>query len=70
MVIDAATIEVDGGYGDSPPYKTKAFLRLEGDFVDECERYVDDTNATHLSFEIPRSVAEELHKQLSEVLYG
>lgn len=69
-MIDEVSFEVDGGYGEEPPYSTKAFLTIEGDFVREFEGYLKEEDATSVSLEITRDVAEKLHKQLTEVLYG
>lgn len=69
-MIEGAGFEVEGGYGDEPPYHTKAFLRLEGDFVEEFERYLADEDAGSIMLEMPRNEAEKLYKELGEVLYG
>lgn len=69
-MVDNAYLEVEGGLGDQPPYHSAAFLVLEGDFVDECERYVNDEASDRLSLRIDRSVAEKLYTSLSEILFG
>lgn len=69
-MIERAYIEVDGGYGDSPPYQVKAFLVLEGDFVDGFDEYLRNETGNSVSLQISRKEAEELHKSLTEVLYG
>lgn len=69
-MIEDVKFEIDGGYGEEPPYHVKAFLRLEGDFVEQCDAYLEDEEATGITFEISRSEAEKLQKQLTEALYG
>lgn len=68
-MIDDAYIEVDGGYGGDGS-KTRGFLVLEGDFSDEFSRYMSDEDATGVSLQIGRDVAEKLYKSLAEVLWA
>jgi hypothetical protein len=67
-MIDEAHIDVDGGYGESGN-QTKAFLVIEGDFVNECEQYLEDEEATSIALELPRSVANALYKELGNILF-
>ena len=69
-MIEGTDVEIEGGIGDEPPYETKAFLKLEGDFVVECEKYILKGDATHMVFELPSNMAHQLHEQLGKVLYG
>ena len=69
-LIDDAAFEVDGGYGDSPPYEVKAWITLIGDIGDECANYLEHEEADALVIEIGRTAAEKLHTQLTEALYG
>lgn len=70
-MIDGAEVEVDGGYGEpGSADHVKAFLSLEGDMVDECEKYLNDLNSSRFTVEVPYNVAKELYDNLGEVLYG
>jgi hypothetical protein len=69
-VIEDVEFEIEGGFGEEPPYSVKAFLTLTGDFVEECEGYINDVDADSLSFELGRNEAEKLLKQLGEGLRG
>lgn len=55
-------VDIDG-YGISV-----ATLILEGDFNDECIRYLHDIDAEGLHLRIPRQVAEKLVKEVSAYL--
>jgi hypothetical protein len=69
-LIDDVEFEIEGGFGEEPPYSVKAFLTLTGDFVEECEKYLADEDASSLSFELGRNEAEKLLKELGEGLHG
>ncbi|MBU6232341.1 hypothetical protein KGP36_06940 [Patescibacteria group bacterium] len=78
-MIDDAYIEVDGGYGADGSKMAidiagvrgeRGFLVLEGDFSDEFSRYMSDEDATRVSLQIGRDVAEKLYKSLAEVLWA
>lgn len=66
-MIDKAHIEVEGGFGDDG-HGTRAYLVIDGDVVEQCERYLGDDGSLFLP--IGRKEAEELHKSLGEVLFG
>ena len=70
-VIEDCTIELDGGYGDDG-HIVKAFLRLDGDFVRTCEKYLADTEGKEpfIYLELPRGIADDLYKSLREVVGG
>jgi hypothetical protein len=69
-LIDDVEFEIDGGYGEEPPYQVKAFLVLKGDMVEECEKYLADEDASDIWFEIGRNEAEKLLEQLAQALRG
>lgn len=66
-MIDEARVDVDGGYGEDGS-KVKAFLILEGDFSNECEKYLEDDTALSIIFEISRGTAVELYKALEAII--
>jgi hypothetical protein len=55
--LDDATFEVDAGPEDGTQV---AMLILHGDLVESCETYLENEEATSMSFTISRSVAESL----------
>jgi len=65
--IDDVDFYLDGGYGEYGN-QTKAFLSLEGDFVETFQNYLDNEDATRITLEISRSDAEKLIKLISEYI--
>lgn len=68
-MIEDASVDLDSIDSDHGPI-TVAYLRLEGDFVDEFEKYLNDEKATGVSLRIDRNTAEKLHHDLTEIIYG
>ena len=71
-MIEGIEFEVDGGYGDDGR-QTRAFLTLEGDFVDACEKYLKSTDEkdpdySRLTFRIERNEAEKLVEEIAPYL--
>jgi hypothetical protein len=67
-MIEKAYIDIDSVDGPNGEPITKAWLHLEGDFVDEALKYVNFEDATAMVIEIPQDVAKKLYKSLGEVL--
>lgn len=65
--IDDVDFDVDGGYGESGN-QTKAFLILEGDFVNTFEHYLENDRQSSITLEIDRTNAEKLCKTIYDYL--
>jgi len=71
--IEDVNFDVDGDVNDEGRTITYATLTLTGDFTNACERYLqNDDEASpdycQLRLDIPRSIAEELVKQIGAYL--